>query len=416
MGLPTLITKQVAKDRNLAKMHLSNTFTLKLILNIAAFVITIAAIFISAKDYETILLVALAGIAMFFFNLGGIYRAVFQAYEIMKYEAYLKIAERVIAVSLGIFLFYRGYGLAALFVVLIFSNAVYYFSIYILVKMKISRVSMSVDKESWKQSLKDAMPFWITIVFLTVYFRIDTVMITFMKGFEAAGWYNAALKIIEVITRIPFLLNIAVFPVLSKFSSSSYKKTMVIYEKSFYYMILIALPATTGLMLLADRIILYFYSPGFSGSIAALQVLAASLSFVFVNYLMGYLLNAIDKQKIFTLAVAITTSLNVALNLLLIPRFSFIGAAFAVLVSQIINFGILYYFTSKNNFRINLAKIIAKPLIANLAVVGIIVYLKSLNLILIIALSAIAYFLVLLLIKGVGKEEFNILKSLVKIK
>lgn len=416
MGLPTLITKQTAKDRKLAKLHLTSTFTLKLILNAAAFAATIAAIFAAGKDYETIMLVALAAIAMFFFSLGGIYRAVFQAYEIMKYEAYLKIAERIIAVSLGIFLFYKGYGLAALFVVLIFSNALYYFVIYALAKTKISSISLSIDKESWKQSLKDAMPFWITIVFLTIYFRIDTVMLTFMKGFEAAGWYNAALKIIEVITRIPFLLNIAVFPVLSKLSILSYKKTRTIYEKSFYYMMIIALPATTGLMLLADRIILYFYSADFSGSIAALQVLAASLSFIFVNYLMGYLLNAIDKQKIFTLAVAITTSLNVALNLLLIPKFSFIGAAFAILISQIINFGILYYFTSKNNFKISIAKIIAKPLIANIAVIGIIVYLKNLHLIVIIALSVVTYFLALLLIKGIGKEEINIIKSLVKTK
>lgn len=414
MGLPTLITKEVAKDKRLTKLHLTKTFTLKLILNAAAFIITVISIFFMRKDYEIILLVALAAIAMFFFNLAGIYRAIFQAYEIMKYEAYLKIIERIIAVGLGIFLLYKGYGLTALFIVLIFSNAVYYFTIYILTKIKVSDTSFLIDAKTWKQNLTNSMPFWITIVFITLYFKIDTVMLAFMKGFEDTGWYNAAVKIIEVITRFPFLLNVAIFPALSKLHTFSYNKTKMLFEKSIYYMIAIALPVTTGLILLSDRIIIYVYSPTFNNSIAPLQILAASLIFVFVNYLMGYLLNAIDKQKFFTYSVAITTIINIILNFVLIPKYSYIGASFATLISEIINFGMLYYFTSINKFKINLAKVLTQPFLANIAVIGLVIYLKNLHLLLLIILSAIIYFVVLFLINGIQKEEINMLRAMLQ--
>lgn len=414
MGLPTLITKEVAKDKSLAKLHLTKTFTLKLLLNSATLVITILAILSSRKDYETILIVALAAVAMFFYNLAGIYRAIFQAYEVLFYEASLKVIERVIAVSLGIFLLYRGYGILSLFLILVFSNAVYYLIIYVSAKTRISKVSLSIDKNSWKQSLKNAMPFWITIVFTIVYFKVDTIMLGFMKDFAAVGIYNAALKIIEVITRIPFLLIISVFPALAKFHKLSYDKTNLLYKKSFYYMALLALPIATGLIMLAGKIIGQLFSPEFKDSALVLQILAASLIFVFVNYLMGYLLNAIDRQKLFTLTITITTVINIVMNLLLIPKFSYLGAAIATLISEIINFGMLYYFTSKDNFGINLAKFLPKPILATIVMAILIWYSKSLHLFLVTIISAIAYFSVLLIIKGIGKEEINMLQSIIK--
>lgn len=414
MGLPTFITKEVAKDRKLAQLHLTKTFTLKLILNIIAFAITLAAIFASRKDYETIMFVGLAAVAMLFFNLAGIFRAIFQAYEVMEYEAYLKVVERIIAVSLGIFLFYRGYGLIALFLVLVFSNAAYYLISYIFIRARISGICLSFDKGSWKKSLKESMPFWVTTIFITLYFKIDTIMLTFIKGFEATGWYSAALKIIEVITRIPFLLNVAVFPAFSKFYGNSYDKTKLLYTKSFYFMIALALPIAIGLVLLADRIIIYVFSQEFTNSITTLQILSASLIFVFVNYLMGYLLNAIDKQRLFTLTVTTTAVINIILNLILIPKYSYIGAASATLISEIINFGMLYYFTSKNMFGVNIGKIIAKPAVATLLMIAAVIYFKNLHLIFIVAISSIVYFGALFLLKGMGRDDIHILQSFIK--
>lgn len=410
MGLPTFITKETSIDKNLAKLHLTKTFTLKLILNTATFALTIATIFITRKDYETILLVALAAVAMFFFNLAGIHRSIFQAYEIMKYEAFLKVVERIIAVVLAIILLHKGYGMTAMFMVLIFSNAVYYFAIHFLTKKNVSSISLSFDKDSWKKSLKGSVHFWITIVFITLYFKIDTIMLTFMKGFQDTGWYNAALKIIEVLTRIPFLLNVAIFPAFSKLHRVSHEKTKLLYERYFYYMVVLALPIVTGLTMLADRIIIYIYSSEFSNSIIALQILSGSLVFVFVNYLMGYLLNAIDKQKLFTYSITATAVLNVVLNLILIPKYSYIGASFATLISEIVSFFILYYFTCMNKFGINLAKVLAKPLIANIAMIGFIAYFKNLHLLLVVGISAAIYFTFMLLIKGIGKEKFNLLR------
>ena len=411
-GLPTLITKDVAKNKKLAKEHLAKTFTLKMVLNILTLIITLAAIVISKKDNETVLLVLLAAIAMCFYNFGGIFRSIFQAYEVMKFEVISKTIERIIAAGIGIFLLVKGYGIFALFWALILSNVVYYILLYFFNSKNIARTGIRFDLSYWKKVIKDSFPFWLTLIFVSFYVRIDTVMLGFMKDYAVTGWYNAAYRIIDVCVRMLFLPIIAVFPAFSKFHSVSLEKTKLLYEKSFYYMLVFSIPVVSGLVVLAQKIILTIYGGQFINSIIALQILGFALFFTSLNYLMGYLLNSIEKGKIFTITTGVSTVLNITLNLILIPKFSYIGAAFATVSSEIINFILLYYFTRKSDFKLNIFRLILKPLIAALVMIISIYYLKSYtNIVVLVGAGAIIYFAALLLMKGIGKEEIGLVKS-----
>ena len=411
-GLPTLITKDVAKNKNLAKGHLTKTFTLKMILNILTLFITLAAILISKKDNETFLLVLLAAIAMCFYNFGGIFRSIFQAYEVMKFEVISKTIERIIAAGIGIFLLLKGYGIFALFWALVLSNAVYYILLHTFNSKKIIPTGISFDLAYWKKVIKDSFPFWLTLIFVSFYVRIDTIMLGFMKDYAVTGWYNAAYRIIDVCVRMLFLPIIAVFPAFSKFHRISIEKTKLLYEKSFYYMLVFSIPVVAGIVVLAQKIILTIYGSQFVNSIIALQILGFALFFTSLNYLMGYLLNSIEKGKMFTITTGVSTILNVTLNLILIPSYSYIGAGFATVTSEIVNFSMLYYFTRKSDFKLNIFKLILKPMIAALIMSISVFYLKSYSNIAVLAASgAVIYFAVLFLIKGIGKEEINLVKS-----
>lgn len=411
-GLPTLITKDIAKNRKLTEQYLSKTLTLKFFLNFITLLITVLVIFILKKDKETILLVALAGVAMFFYNFGGIFRSVFQAYEVMKYEVISKAVERIIAAGLGIYLLLKGYGILSLFLTLILSNLVYYVILQILTSKKILPIKIAFDWQNWKQTIKDSFPFWLTLIFVSFYIRIDTIMLGFMKDYAQTGWYNAAYKIIDVFTRMLYLPIIALFPALAKSHKISIAKTKNLYEKSFYYMIVFALPIVTGLFILSKKIILLVYGSQFSNSVIALQILGFSLFFTALNFLMGFLLNSIDKQKLFTITTGIATAINIILNLILIPLYGYKGAGFATVISEIVNFSLLFYFTSKNNFSINILKLLVKPLTADLIMILVLFYFINLNVIMLVAMGALVYLAAMFLIRGLGKEEINLAKSL----
>lgn len=411
-GLPTLITKEVAKNRKSAEEHLTKTFTLKFILNFLTLLITVMAIAVSKKETETVLLVLIAGIAMFFYNFAGIFRSILQAYEIMKYEVIAKIVERVIATFIGIYLLLNGYGIFSLFLTLLLSNFVYYIFLHYFASKKIIGISISFDLQSWRRTIKDSFPFWLTLIFVSFYVRIDTVMLGFMKDYASTGWYNAAYRIIDVFVRILFLPIIAVFPALSKFHKTSIDKTKLLYEKSFYYMLVLSMPIVTGLFILSRKIILTVYGSQFVNSIIALQILAFALFFTSLNYLMGYLLNSIDKQKLFTITTGTATILNILLNFILIPIYGYIGAGITTVISELVNFSMLFYFTRKNNFSINILKLILKPTLAAISMAAVVYSLLAyFNVVVLVLIGAAVYFAMMFAIKGIGKEEVNLIKS-----
>ncbi len=414
-GANVYMTHKISQDQNLVKEYLGKIFVFKLILGAIASLIPVIAIILTKQSLEIKIGILLAGFNMFIYYIAFPFRSVVNAFEMQKYHSLYLITERFIAISLGIFVLYKGYGLLALISVLIISNISSFLILYKLVSKNIIRLYPRLDLDFIKSFLKKSYPFWLTSVFMTVYFKIDTIMLSFLKDYSATGLYNASYRIIEALLFIPSVFISVLFPLMSRFYKNDKNLLNILYEKAFYYLILLALPLGMGTMILADRIILFIYKQTFINSVFALKILIWALVLMFVNYLMGYLLNSIEKQMLFTYTAGIGVILNITLNLILIPLYSFTGAAIATVVTELSNFILLYYFTLKNGFSINIFKSIFKPLIATLFMgVLIVFYIKNFHLLFAIPLSMLFYFLALFLIGGIKKDEKNILISYLK--
>jgi len=237
-------------------------------------------------------------------------------------------------------------------------------------------------------------------------------MLTAMKNYAVTGWYNAASTLVMALTFIPNVIMSASFPAMSRFHHTNSKDfSRLLYKKTFYYLLSIGIPMSVGISLLSHRLILFIYKEKFIASGIALQILSWSIVFIFVNDVMGSFLNSINKQHLFTISAGICAASNVILNFILIPEFSYIGAAVATVATQSINFGLLYYFTKKHGYPLNLIKISYKPLVAGAFMGFLITYINFLPVIYIVPFAAFFYVIVLVLIGGVGKEELNLIKS-----
>ena len=408
-GSTVYMTREISRDTSLSDKYFGKVFVFKLLVGLLATVLPVVVIFFTSQSMEIKTGVLLTSIAMFFYYIAFSFRAVVNAFEVQGYQSLYVISERIIAFILGAFVLYRGYGLLALLAVLVLSNASSYFILYKLVSKNIIKFQLKFDYPFIKSFLKSSAPFWFTTIFMTIYFKIDTVMLSFMKDYAVTGWYNAAYKIIDALSFVPFVIITVVFPPMSKFYKSNANFLRILYEKVFYYLALLALPLGLGATMLADRIILFVYKQSFVNSVIALQILMWALVLIFVNYMMGYFLNSIEKQKLFTLTTGLCAVINIILNFILIPPYSFKGAAIATVATEFFNFVMLYYFTSKNGYKINLS-ILAKPLIATVFMGIIIYYTMFLHLLLIIPIAIAAYFAILLIMRGIHKEELDIAK------
>jgi len=248
-------------------------------------------------------------------------------------------------------------------------------------------------------------------IFGLIYVRIDTVMLSMMKGDAVVGWYNAAYNIVLGVKPIPQLLMNALFPLMSSYFVSSKDSLKVVYEKSFKYLFILGLPLAVGITLLADRIILLLYGQQFYPSIIALQILSWDVLLIFLYMCSAFILISIDKQNQMAVIAGYAALINVILNLFLIPYFSYIGAAVATIVTETILISLYFLLISKSFYKLPISKIFIRPLIACLIMGFFIHYLININPFLLIILAVLVYFTSLYLIKGFSKDDLELFKK-----
>ena len=168
-----------------------------------------------------------------------------------------------------------------------------------------------------------------------------------------------------------------------------------------------------GIFLLADRIIYFFYGESYSGSIIALQIISFYLFIKFINFLFGTILSSIDLQGKRMLGQGVTALFNVVLNLLLIPKIGYVGAAWATFATEIFLFIVYYWYVSKNWYFYNFGNMLVKPIIA-VAIMFLFIKYAGLGLSATILLSILVYFAVLLILKTLDKDDYKIMKTIFK--
>lgn len=412
MGLSTVTIREIARQKELISKYLSNIFLIKLILSIVTFALIALIINLMHYPADTTTVVYLIGISSILSTLSALSRSIFRAFEKMEFEAFFNIGKSIVTTGIGIVVLFLGYGLIAIAFVYLLAGIIDLIATTIVVIKKFANLKLEVDFIFWKKITYLALPFSLTAFIGLIYTQIDIVMLSAMVGDAPVGWYKAAVLIIFSLLAITDILGNAVFPVMSRFYISSRDALKIILEKLAKYLFIIGMPIAVGTFLLADRIILYFYGEGFSHSIIALQILSLYLPLRCIDTATGYLLSSINKEPLHAFSILIAAVTNIVLNLFLIPKFNFIGAAIATVLTEVVLFALYYGFVAKHFYRLELCPILIKPCFASLAMGIFVFYLKSTNIALLVASAAIIYISILYIVKGFDTEDKAIFKYL----
>ena len=249
-----------------------------------------------------------------------------------------------------------------------------------------------------------------------IYTYIDSVMLSLMQGNEVVGWYNAAYRLTLVLLFIPNVINLAVFPKMSQYYGSSKSSLNLFYEKYFKYMLILGIPIGAEITILADRIISVIFGTGYSQSIIALQIIIWTIVFTFAGAAFVQLLQSINKQLIITKISGICVVINIMLNLVLIPKFSYIGASYATLITEVILVGYVIFASYKLGYGIKHRIVISdlfRVILSTLIISAFLWYFKTLNLFLLIITGTLLYFASLYIVKGIDEEDIYLVKQVI---
>jgi len=249
------------------------------------------------------------------------------------------------------------------------------------------------DKKLVVPILKAAWPLSLAAIFGMLLVNIDTVMIGWFKDAEYVGFYSAAQKPIALLYILPSLIVGGFFPALAKFAGKHTEKFREVFEKALTMIITLAFPIALGIILTAEQIISFVYGEEYLAAAAPLRILAVTVLAAFPVGIIIHAFFAHNKQSKLVSLWGAGVVMNIALNLILIPRQGITGAAWASLLTQVIINGLIWMKMKQiSPFRI--ANRMPHILLATfmMATATILASQMGLHIILVVTLAVLAYF------------------------
>ncbi len=187
--------------------------------------------------------------------------------------------------------------------------------------------------------LRDAWPLGLLLVCWLIVFRADSLLLSFLRPPEDLGWYALPYKVLESLLFFPAMVGGLLFPVLSRTAAGHEHRrafTAALTAATGVFLLL-AVPTVAVLFLLAPWVIAALGGPAFAPSVPVLRILSVALGALFFGNLYGNSAIALGAQRPLLVLAACLAVLNISVNLLVIPRYAFLGAAWTTLATEVLS-------------------------------------------------------------------------------
>jgi len=199
---------------------------------------------------------------------------------------------------------------------------------------------VSLDFNFSKRMLIQSFPIGLMLIFNLIYFRADMLLLSLLKPTNDVGIYGVSYKFFDFLIALPLFLSNALYPFLLA-NKNNTRKLFSITKYYFFvfliFSIIIILP-------------FWFLSPLFSliridfiPAIVPFRILLLSLPFFFLTSFLQWILISLGKQKFLAVVYGFSTLLNIALNIIFIPQWSYLASAVITGISEAIVFALLAF-------------------------------------------------------------------------
>lgn len=337
IGIPMYGIRECAKYRD-DKKKLTKTVQEILIINFVSLILSLILFYIilfnsnTLANYKDVLLILSINIISTSIGMEWFYQAI----EEYKYITIRNIFVKIFSLIL-IFLLIKDqndYNIYAFILVISVSLSYLYNFFY-------SRTYINILKKysnyNFKRHIKPILLLFAMSISISIYTNLDKVMLGILTNDEAVGYYTSANKMIKVIVSLVTSLGTVLLPRMSYYIENDLTKEInTLIDKSLNFILLLAIPASVGIFMLAKPIILIFTGSGYTEAITTIKILSPVILIIGLSNLIGVqILLSHGKEKFTLISTSIGAITNFLLNLLLIPLLKHNGAAIATIVAEI---------------------------------------------------------------------------------
>jgi O-antigen/teichoic acid export membrane protein len=294
---------------------------------------------------------------------------------------------------------------------------------YLVCSRRVVRPARRPDLGQAIRQLRSAVPYAAMNVFVVSLYSVNAILLQLIVlwstgdhsiALTATGMYNVPFNMVTALISIPNVLIVSLLPVVSRMYQNSVDMTQAMQQKVMKYMFILGLPMAVGGVVLADKIVLLFYGPEYSPSIAAFRILIPAVAISFFDSGMGSVLASARRVHLITIANGVGALVNVILCIALIPYFQQDGAALAFTVAYLALVSVTFYYLRTKVFGIDIIDIILRPLVAVGGMGVVLLLFLGQNLFVLIAIGVVVYLGLIYALRAIDHQDIEILKKVLK--
>lgn len=412
--LDSVVAIEVAADKTKAGSYLTAVTLLRIPFALVAIVLLIVSAQLVISDPFARAITLILGAASILATYASVYRTMFRAFERLEFVALTVIVERAIATAAILLLLVFRFGLLQIALVYVFTSMVAALLSLAILKSRFVWFTLKIEFTLMMAILKRAVPFAMAGVATTFLYSTGPLLATILGNSEATGEFNAAFALVLAFLAPLSVYYIVVLPTFSRMHRERPEAMNAAVHKSQKLFFMFGLPAALGGAFFADRIMTFVYGSAFADSARSFEILILVIATATISIGLGAALAAAGRQKL-NLAISVAgMACNVVLCFALIPSMGPVGAAWAFLAAQVVMVIPTWIAVRRELGSLHIVDIALRPLLAGSAMILVLIVLPSLSLFTGIGIGAAVYFVALLAIGGITREDWGIIKEIVR--
>lgn len=245
----------------------------------------------------------------------------------------------------------------------------------------------------------------------------DRLIIGIMWGTAFVGYYSPGYTLGSTIFMLAVPFGIILTPLLSSYyDKNKLEQVKTVLRYSLKYFLLMAIPSFFFLSLLSKPILLILTTPEIAqNGYIITPFVALSLLLFGIYGIVGHIFIINKKTNFIGKIWVIAAILNIVLNLIFIPQFGIIAAAVTTLIAYTFTFTLTWFYSTKYlDFEFEFRSIVKSIIASILMSISIIIINPQgiLSLLIVILTSSLIYITILLILKGITREEIQFFKEL----
>ncbi len=356
-GLNNFNNRAIARHPSRLASYFPNLMVLKIALSVVYFLVAFTSAMLAGYSILQVKMLAALAINQVLLSYILYLRSNLTALHLFKIDSVISVMDRMLAIIFCSVFLYLPFFANADFNInyFIFSQTAALFITAVIAFIFLrGRQGFKLDLWRWRyvrSILLKSAPFALLGLLMTIYYRIDAIMLERMYSAVETGIYAKSYRLLDAVNQFGYLFGV---PLLPLFASMVRKREDIQDLLSFSAVIMFLFATSTAILcaFFGNEImtLLYHHTDPYTVRIFSLLM----ISFIPISsvYIFGTLLTAHGSLKILNLIAVAGIIINVALNLIMIPSYGALGTTIATLFTQAIE-ALLHILVVNKLFKVN---------------------------------------------------------------